>query len=206
MWDIYPSIYLLRAFLVAQMVKMLCLQCRKPGLDPWVRKILWRRERYPFQYSSWGPKESDRTKQLTHFIYLLISIIIYLPTSWVGQKPKRTCWPIQYIAVYGTDISYPNSLPTFLPTQCFSHLLVILFFSLASEEDRDFVVLTPGYVIIITVISDYKYEENEINKSMLICDLFSKEQSCFCNNFVKYQLLKNANLSIWKLEQCKLVL
>lgn len=32
-----------------------------------------------------------------------------------------------------------------------------------------------------------------MSKSMLICDLFSKEQSCFCNNFVKYQLLKNAN-------------
>ena len=22
----------------------ICLQCRRPGFDPWVRKILWRRE------------------------------------------------------------------------------------------------------------------------------------------------------------------
>ena len=25
----------------------ICLQCRKPGFDPWVRKILWRREWQP---------------------------------------------------------------------------------------------------------------------------------------------------------------
>lgn len=118
---------------------------------------------------------------------------IYLLTYWIGQKPKQTFWPIQYRAIYRTDISHPNSLPAFLPTQRFSHLLVVLFFSLASGEDRDFLVLTPGYVIIITVISDYKYVENEMNKSMLVCDLFSKEQSCFYNNSVKYQLLKNAN-------------
>ena len=24
-----------------------CLQCRRPGFDPWVRKILWRRKRQP---------------------------------------------------------------------------------------------------------------------------------------------------------------
>ena len=29
--------------LVAQMVKI-CLQCRKPRFNPWVRKIFWRRE------------------------------------------------------------------------------------------------------------------------------------------------------------------
>ena len=28
------------------------LQCRRPGLDPWVGKISWRRERLLFQYSS----------------------------------------------------------------------------------------------------------------------------------------------------------
>ena len=29
--------------LVAEMVKI-CLQCGRPGFDPWVRKISWRRE------------------------------------------------------------------------------------------------------------------------------------------------------------------
>jgi len=35
-----------RASLVAQMVRI-CLQCGRPGFDPWVTKIPWRRERLP---------------------------------------------------------------------------------------------------------------------------------------------------------------
>ena len=31
--------------------KSVCLQCERPGFNPWVRKIPWRREGYPFQYS-----------------------------------------------------------------------------------------------------------------------------------------------------------
>ena len=56
------------------------LHCKRPGFDPWIRKILWRRERQPtpvflpgeFQgqrslasYSPWGHKESDMTERLT---------------------------------------------------------------------------------------------------------------------------------------------
>ena len=33
--------------LVAQTVKSVCLQCGRPGLDPWVRKIPWRRRWQP---------------------------------------------------------------------------------------------------------------------------------------------------------------
>ena len=33
------------ASLVAQLVKNLCLQCRRPGFDSWVGKIPWRRDR-----------------------------------------------------------------------------------------------------------------------------------------------------------------
>ena len=29
----------------------ICLQCGRPGFDPWVRKFPWRREWLPFQYS-----------------------------------------------------------------------------------------------------------------------------------------------------------
>ena len=54
------------------------LQCRRPGFDPWLGKIPWRRESLPipvfwpgeFQglYSSWGRKESDTTEWLSlHF-------------------------------------------------------------------------------------------------------------------------------------------
>ena len=50
--------------------------CRRPGFDPWVREIPWRRERLPTAvfwpeefhglYSPWGHKQSDTTKQLSH--------------------------------------------------------------------------------------------------------------------------------------------
>ena len=45
----------------------ICLQCRRPGFDPWVGKIPWRRESLPTPvfwpgefyglYSPWGRKE-----------------------------------------------------------------------------------------------------------------------------------------------------
>ena len=59
-----------------------CLQCRKPRLDPWVRKILWKREwlttpvflpgefhgqRSLAGYSPWGHGEADPTEQLSLF-------------------------------------------------------------------------------------------------------------------------------------------
>ena len=55
--------------------------CRRPGSNPWVRKIPWRREWQPTPgflsgefhglrslaaYSPWGHKESDTTEQHTH--------------------------------------------------------------------------------------------------------------------------------------------
>ena len=59
------------ASLVAQLVKNL-LQCGRPGFNPWVGKIPWRRERLPTPvfwpgeflglYSPWGCKESDMTE------------------------------------------------------------------------------------------------------------------------------------------------
>ena len=57
-------------------------QCRRPGFDPWVWKILWRRkwqltpvllpgkfhgQRSLVGYSPWCPKESDTTERL-HFL------------------------------------------------------------------------------------------------------------------------------------------
>ena len=71
-----------RASLVLQLVKNLP-QCRRPGFDPWVGKIPWRRERVPTTifwtgefhglYSPWGHKELDTTEQRLsnfHFLYL----------------------------------------------------------------------------------------------------------------------------------------
>ena len=57
--------------------KVSCLQCGRPGFDPWVRKILWRRKWQPTPvllpgkshgqrsivgYSPWGHKELDMTE------------------------------------------------------------------------------------------------------------------------------------------------
>ena len=62
------------AFLVAQLVKIF-LQFGRPGFDPWVGKIPWRRERLPTPvfwfgefhglYRACGHKESDRTEQVS---------------------------------------------------------------------------------------------------------------------------------------------
>ena len=52
------------------------MQCGRPGFDPWVGKIPWRRERLPTPVfwlgefhglcSPWGRKEADTTKQQLH--------------------------------------------------------------------------------------------------------------------------------------------
>ena len=67
----------------------ICLQCRRPGFDPWVGKIPWRRKWQPtpvvlprklhgrrslVDYSPWGCKESDTTERL-HFSLRLQSVI-----------------------------------------------------------------------------------------------------------------------------------
>ena len=58
--------------------KSVCLQCRRPGFDPWVGTIRWRRKWQPTPvflpgkfhgqrslvgYSLWGHKESDTTER-----------------------------------------------------------------------------------------------------------------------------------------------
>ena len=61
----------------------ICLQCGRPGFNPWVGKIPWRRERLPTPvfwpgefhglYSSQGHKESDMTERLS----------LPFPSHWV---------------------------------------------------------------------------------------------------------------------------
>ena len=61
-----------------------CLQCGRPGFNPWVGKILWRRKWQPTRvllpgkshewrsvvhYSPWGCKVSDTTERL-HFLFI----------------------------------------------------------------------------------------------------------------------------------------
>ena len=71
--------------------KSVCLQCGRPGFDPWVGKVPQRRKWQPTPvllpwkshgwrslvgYSPWGPKESDTTEQL-HFHFLLLVMRIW---------------------------------------------------------------------------------------------------------------------------------
>ena len=54
---------------------IICLQCGRPGFNPWVGKIPWRRERLPTPifwpgefcglHSPWGRKEPDTTEWLS---------------------------------------------------------------------------------------------------------------------------------------------
>ena len=67
------------ASLVAQRLSV-CLECKRPGLDPWVGKIPWRRKWQPTPvlpgkshrqrslggYSPQGRKELDTTKVTSH--------------------------------------------------------------------------------------------------------------------------------------------
>ena len=86
------------------------LQCRRPGFDPWVGKIPWRRKRLPTPlfwpgefhglYSPRGPKELDTTEQLS------LSLFFSSKESacnagenrrhgldlWVGKIPWRKAW------------------------------------------------------------------------------------------------------------------
>ena len=69
------------ASLIAQLVRN-CLQCGRPGFDPWVRKIPWRRKSLPTLvscpgechglYSPWGRKGSDTTEWLSLSMYFEI--------------------------------------------------------------------------------------------------------------------------------------
>ena len=71
-------------------VKSICLQCGRPGFDPWVRNIPWRRKWQPTPvflpgeshgrrslvgYSPWGRKKSDTTERLHLLIYLIMLVV-----------------------------------------------------------------------------------------------------------------------------------
>ena len=69
------------------------LQCRRPGFDPWVGKVPWRRERLPTPvfwpgefhglYGPWGHKELDMTEWLT----LSLSPLNGFPGGTVVKNP-----------------------------------------------------------------------------------------------------------------------
>ena len=110
------------ALLVAQLVKN-CLQCGKPGFDPWAGKIPWRRERLPTPvfwpgefhglYSLWGHKESDTTEWLSlpsmwnecNYMVVWTFFGIALLWDWNENWHFSVLWPL---------LSFPNWLAYWL--------------------------------------------------------------------------------------------
>ena len=88
-----------------------CLQCRRPGFDPWVRKIPWRRKWQPtpvhlpgkshgqrslVDCSPWDHKESDMTER-HHFHFhqrrQWQPTSVHLPGKYHGQRSLVGCSP-----------------------------------------------------------------------------------------------------------------
>ena len=83
------------------------LQCWRPGVDPWMGKILWRRKLHPIPvflpgkphgrrslvgYSPWGHKESDMTERLHSLHFYLIKSYRGKMNSWhTSLHPAYLC-------------------------------------------------------------------------------------------------------------------
>ena len=82
-----------RASLVAQMVKKkkkkkICLQCRRPKFDPWVRKFPWRREWLPTP-GPWSNSSSEKKDSLGTTgspVYLVIKDLGKIHSSLLDHK------------------------------------------------------------------------------------------------------------------------
>ena len=120
----------------------ICLQYGRPGFEPWVRKIPWRREWQPTPvllpgkshgwrslvgYSPWGCKESDMTERLHFHLYIHIYVCVWVyicvcvcffPTPFISfirdRNVQRFC--LSYLLFHSSW--------TLLPT---SHLLLSEF-------------------------------------------------------------------------------
>ena len=103
-----------------------CLQCGRPGFDPWVGKIPWRRKWQPTPiflsgeshgrrslvgYSPWGRKESDTTEQLHLHLHPRKPSIrkkILPPTSWVSLSKLLNLCELSFLT-YVTEIRILSS-------------------------------------------------------------------------------------------------
>ena len=123
-----------------------CLQCGRPGFDPWVGKIPWRRkwqstpvllpgkshgQRSLVGYSPWGRKESDMTEGL--YLYHLYKSL------WSRLAPEIHLILYFKYLVFGRSIRYcqwqvgPNLLVSNCDTIIFQHT-VYTDCSLASDS------------------------------------------------------------------------
>ena len=103
----------------------ICLQCERPGFNPWIRKIPWRRERLPTPvfwprefhglYSPWGHKESDTTEQLSLSLGASIHTNAIISRALSPQVTASTPF------VFGPAISVTQLLSVQLQQASYSH-------------------------------------------------------------------------------------
>ena len=86
----------------------ICLQCRRPGFNPWVRKIPWRREQLPTPiflagefhgqrslvgYCLWGCKHcSWHATSINKYELLMIVLLFWLWDWWGKIHPNHKCF------------------------------------------------------------------------------------------------------------------
>ena len=119
---------------------------RRPGFDPWVGKISWRRERLPTPvfrpgefhgpYSPWGHKESDMTEQLSlHFLqWCKVSLQLYSFACGCLVFSSTICW---------RDYSFPIEWFWHTCQKQFYHILKCLFLVFSSVSLIYMSVFTP---------------------------------------------------------------
>jgi len=124
-----------------------CLKCRRPGFDPWVGKIPWRRAWLPTPVflpgefygqrslvgcSPWGCKESDRAECLTcTYNGSKIKLQILGPILYKGERETEDhkwilTWGLTSSELRTVFLLFPPSLSSvFLPFSSFSSLSLL---------------------------------------------------------------------------------
>ena len=122
------------------------LQCRKPGFDPWVGKIPWRRgwlptpvflpgeshgQRSLVGYSPWGRKESDMTERLdrervrngNEILPRCAPILFVLERVCLGPRGRASFWSMKKDSPgVGWDLWWCLPCPRHRLTQAKRHL------------------------------------------------------------------------------------
>ena len=153
----------------------ICLQCGRPGFNPWVGKIPWRRKwqstpvflpekshgrRSLVGYSPWGHKESDTTERLHfHFLFIWNSIFkiikLLLKCSDIAVSCVGACLHCWISSTWHTDESLESSgeWPKLIHFDEFIHLFTHL---LKKKIIEDFFYVRQIHVFICLYNTDIK--------------------------------------------------
>ena len=127
-----------------------CLQCGRPGFNPWVRKISWRRKWQPTPvflpgkshgwrnlvgYSPWGRKESDTTSNFTHIINHIILL------NSLGSCDNEIVYVFVLSKVTILEQTFKNFIPFSIYMNCPCHSSFYLLMYLRVEAYYIFVFL-----------------------------------------------------------------